>query len=124
MEAESESEQPDVVALVSLVVAEEVLSDFKVALACLGLSTDFEGNVEPEALEPAIPLPTNIPAEIQTTVDLARGYIKTVVFGRCAERTVKRDFQLEAWLYNVLLLYHTRSHCSSLWWCGRRIIKA
>ena len=47
---EVDAEKPDVVALVLLVVAEEVSADFEVALACVGLRTDFEIEVEPEAL--------------------------------------------------------------------------
>ena len=56
---ETEAEEQDVAAPVSLVAA-EVSADPEVALACIGLRTDCES--KPEALEPTIPLPTNLPA--------------------------------------------------------------
>ena len=61
-DVEVEAEQPHVVALVVLVVAEEVSADLDVALACMWLRTDFENKTEPEALEPTIPLQANLPA--------------------------------------------------------------
>ena len=61
---ETEAEQPDVAAPVSLVAAEEISADPEVAFACVGLRTYFEGEAEPEASEPRppIPLSTNFPA--------------------------------------------------------------
>ena len=75
-DVEAEAEQPDVAAPVSLVVAEDISAYLEVACACVGLGTDFEGEVEPEASEPGPPMPlsANLPAETQTTVDLALGY--------------------------------------------------
>ena len=48
-------------------------ADLDVALACVGRRAYFEGEVEPEALEPAIPLPANFPHKFRKAVDLARG---------------------------------------------------
>ena len=77
---EVDAEDPDDVALVSLVLAEEISAYPEVACTCVGLRTYFEGEVEPEASEPGPPMPlsANCPAEIQSTVDLARGYTRAL----------------------------------------------
>ena len=53
---EVEAEHPDDVALVALVAAEEISAYLEVALACVGLRTVFEGEVEPEVSEPGPPI--------------------------------------------------------------------
>ena len=83
---EVEAEQPDVVALVLLVVAEEVSADLEVALACVGLRTDFEIEVEPEALEPAMPLQANSRINSESGGPGARLH-EGVVIGRCVEKS-------------------------------------
>ncbi len=60
---EVEAEHPDDIALVSLVVAEEISAYLELALASVGLRTEFEGEVGPEVSElgPPIPLSANLP---------------------------------------------------------------
>ena len=54
---EVEAENPDDVALVLLVVAEDISADLEVEFAGVGVRRDFEGEVEPEASEPGPPIP-------------------------------------------------------------------
>jgi len=44
------------------------------------LAEEFEGDVEPEASEPALPMPASLeqlwPAEVKQSVDLERAYVR------------------------------------------------
>ena len=135
----TEAEAPDdalpaLEALVSMAPEEQQTSP-GVALACVGMRADFE--VHPQLSELTPPLPKDLeelwPEPVQATVALARAYVRDLSLDgvlkelcrppsyllRDSDRTIrfyttcfKRGFQLEAWLFNVLLMYHLRTHCS------------
>jgi hypothetical protein len=108
------------------------------SLLCVGLRTDFDVDGLPEASESTLSLPTSfedtLPAEVRMTEKLViaratRLALDGVLKELCRPTlcdfanfqihkfaftlpVLKREFKLEAWLYNVLLMYHTRLHCS------------
>ena len=86
----ADAEEPDLASLaleatVSYVVVDEVQADLGIALACVGLRTDFEGDAEPEVTEPTPPLPENLgglwPELVKATAVLARACARDLSLG-------------------------------------------